>query len=630
MLFPSGAEKSCCLRFLDHVSPDWEGTLALPTNEVCEGRSLRSNESCPQKSNPFLGERARALLPNRMSNGQSVLTSRVLANLFTSIHHKLSINLQSSNFHKDNSSNAFPGRQTRLVATNGQLGLVRRAPSVPVPPVGAGAADTILDTESARLKEAVGKTARALGIETSVSSYRSLALSVIEDCPLKRELIAFVDGETEDPHESLVPIDAFVADKDRADWHTHCPEMMRIWKDFCTQVDSASNGQVAIHEMAAPSGPLKSRATFFWHYPTDTSPNTIFSHVMDPGSASLKAQSIKNGMRGDIKTLDLIPLRVPYDQVTGPEWEETYKEQWPAILQACLRLNRELVRNDRFIFAIGKGVFPSIRGICYELAGVPVLNYGYFEWKAGQTANRTWANPTSQVGKITDRDMYNTLMDKENAEQVSCSVELVLECFPALIQKDPGLVDRVKSAVSDKGYSPLFPILQFFLAQELPKIKASKKRPTDLPDVPPPKRKALNDGQKRGHVTKRAQLLSKYDALINSFEARQVEAARLDPNKPAKYARALPRLDEIKKAREDEDTKKLSTKLSFWATFFSEEFPRGLRWSLDGGPAVTQPDPFANTTHPGIKLLDISYFRNKSMRVEACGPLPEDDGEDEE
>ncbi|KAF5227762.1 hypothetical protein FANTH_14687 [Fusarium anthophilum] len=589
------------------------------------------------------------------------------------------------------------GRQTRLVATNGQLGLVRRAPSVPVPPVGAGAADIILDTESARLKEAVGKTARTLGIETSVSSYRALALSVIEDCPLKRELIAFVDGETEDPQESLVPIDAFVADKDRADWHTHCPEMMRIWKDFCTTVNSASNGQVVIHEMAAPSGPLKSRATFFWHYPTDTSPNTIFSHVMDPGSASLKVQSIKNGMRKDIKTLDLIPLRVPYDQVTGPKWEETYKEQWPAILQACLRLNRELVRHDRFIFAIGKEVFPSIRGICkslgltlehldldiqtkmwekspriyvardlagniqkvifwtfhgqfsfankkanvgavwdllynagYELAGVPVLNYGYFEWKAGQTANRTWANPTSQVGKITDRDMYNTLMDKENAEQVSCSVELVLECFPALIQKDPGLVDRVKSAVSDKGYSPLYPILQFFLAQELPKIVASKRRQTDLPDAPPPKRKALNDGQKRGHVTKRAQLLSKYDALINSFEARQVEAARLDPNKPAKYARALPRLDEIKKAREDEDTKKLSTKLSCWATFFSEEFPRGLRWSLDGGPAVTQPDPFANTTHPGIKLLDISHFRNKSARVEACGPLPEDDGEDEE
>uniref|UniRef100_A0A0D2YC38 Uncharacterized protein n=1 Tax=Fusarium oxysporum (strain Fo5176) TaxID=660025 RepID=A0A0D2YC38_FUSOF len=469
--------------------------------------------------------------------------------------------------------------------------------------------------EGVQLKEAVGKTARTLGIETSVSSYRALALSVIEDCPLKRELIAFVDGETEDPHESLVPIDAFAADNDRADWHTHCHDMTRIWRDFRTKVASASNGQVAIDEMAAPSGPLKSRATFLWHYPTDTSPHKIFSHVMDPGSASLKVQSIKNGMRRDLKTLDLIPIRVPY-KVTGPEWEETYKEQWPAIWQACIDLTKELVKDDRFIFAVGKEVFPALKGISgniqkvifwtfhgqfsfankkanvgavwdllynagYELAGVPVLNYGYFEYKAGATTRRLWANVTSQVGKITDRDMYNALMTKENAEHKICSVELVLECFPALIKKEPGLADRIKSA-------------------------------------------------KRGHATKRAQLLSKYDALLNSFEARQVEASRFDPKKPAEHARALPRLDEIKQLRADEDFKRLSTKLSFWVTFFSEEYPRGLRWSLDGGPAITQPDPFANTTHPGIKLLDISYFRNKSIRVEACGPLPEDDGEDEE
>ncbi|EXK86199.1 hypothetical protein FOQG_09914 [Fusarium oxysporum f. sp. raphani 54005] len=591
---------------------------------------------------------------------------------------------------------ASSGRQTRLVAIDGQLGLVHRAPPVPVPPVGAGAADIILDTEGVQLKEAVGKTARTLGIETSVSSYRALALSVIEDYPLKRELIAFVDGETEDPHESLVPIDAFAADNDRADWHTHCHDMTRIWRDFRTKVASASNGQVAIDEMAAPSGPLKSRATFLWHYPTDTSPHKIFSHVMDPGSASLKVQSIKNGMRRDLKTLDLIPIRVPY-KVTGPEWEETYKEQWPAIWQACIDLTKELVKDDRFIFAVGKEVFPALKGICkslgltleyleldvqtkmwekspriyiardsagniqkvifwtfhgqfsfankkanvgavwdllynagYELAGVPVLNYGYFEYKAGATTRRLWANVTSQVGKITDRDMYNALMTKENAEHKICSVELVLECFPALIKKEPGLADRIKSAVSEKGYSPLYPILQFFQTQELPKILATKRSRPSRSDSPPRKRMALNDGQKRGHATKRAQLLSKYDALLNSFEARQVEASRFDPKKPAEHARALPRLDEIKQLRADEDFKRLSTKLSFWVTFFSEEYPRGLRWSLDGGPAITQPDPFANTTHPGIKLLDISYFRNKSIRVEACGPLPEDDGEDEE
>ncbi|KAF5633205.1 uncharacterized protein FTJAE_7237 [Fusarium tjaetaba] len=582
------------------------------------------------------------------------------------------------------------GRQTRLTVTNGLVGLVRPSPPSPVPSVGAGAADVISDKESEQRQNAVGKTALTLGIETSVTSYRALALSVIKDCPLKRELIAFVDSETEDPQKSLVPIGDFVADKDRADWHTHCPEMMRLWKDFCTNVTDASNGQVAINEMAAPSGPKKSRATFLWHYPTKTSPNTIFSHVMDPGSPSLRVQSIKNGMRTDLKTLDLIPIRVDY-KVEGPQWKETYGSRWPQIYQACLDHAKELIKDDRFIFAVGKEVFAPLKQICgslgltltnldldvqtqmwekkpriyiarnsagniekvifwtfhgqfsfhnkktnvgavwdllynagYELAGVPVLNYGYFEWKAGNLDTRGLADPKSQVGKISDRDMYNTLKDKEDAEGKSCTIELVLDCFPALIQMDPELPDKIRSAVSEKGYSPIHPILLFFQAQDRPKYLAAKRK-NAAPATHAPRKRRVNAGQKRGHDTKRAKLLSKYDALLNSFEARQAEAHRFDTNKSAEYARALPRLDTIKQLRADEEWKKLSTSLSCWATFYSEEFPRGLRWSLDGGPAIVQPDPFANATQPGVRLFDATYFRDKSARLAAVGPLVEDD-----
>ncbi|KAM0213510.1 hypothetical protein ACHAPA_003818 [Fusarium lateritium] len=594
---------------------------------------------------------------------------------------------------------ASSGRQTFLGANNGQLGFVNPVSPVPVLSEDTGAADMSTDSEGVRLHAAVSKTAQTLGIVgTGVSSYRDLALSLIEDCPLKRDLIAFVDAETEYPQESLVPVDAFAADSGRTDWHTHCPEMMRIWKDFCEKVDIVSEGKVAINRMAAPSGPLKSRATYLWHYPTDFSPNQIFSHVMDPGSASLKVQSIKNGMRSDVKTLDLIPLRVEYNKTKGPQWETIYTK-WPAIHQACVDLTQKLIENDRFIFVIGKESFAEVKKMLtsqrltltflelavetkmwekapriyvardstfkirklifwtfhgqfsfsnkltkvgavwdllynagYELAGVPVLNHGYFEWKAGATAARVWNNPTSQVGMITDRDMYNTLMGKEAAEGRVCSVELVLQCFPALTEQDPELVERIKSAAEEKGYSPLYPILQFFQRQEVPKImatKAAKKR--DGPALAPePKRRALNDGQKRGHTTKRAQLQSKYDALIQSYEVRQVEATRLDPNKPAKYARALPRLDPIKQARADGDFKALSTKLSTWVTFYCSEYPRGLRWSLDGGPAIVQPDPYANQAQPGIRLLETSYFRNKTMRLEAVGPLEKDEVEDED
>ncbi|KAF4991708.1 hypothetical protein FGRMN_7653 [Fusarium graminum] len=588
------------------------------------------------------------------------------------------------------------GRQTFLVANNGRLGFVNPNASVPGLPEGSGAADMSIESEGVRLRAAVSKTAQALGIvATQVPTYRDLAFSLIEESPLKWDLIAFVDAETEPPQESLVPVDAFAADSDRTDWHIHCPEMMRIWKDFCEEVNTAAEGQVAINRMAAPSGPLKSRATFLWHYPTDFSPNQIFSHVMDPGSASLKVQSIKNGMRSDVKTLDLIPIRVEYKK-TGPDWEKAYKK-WPAIHQACLNLAHKLMESDRFIFAIGKEVFPELikmmtsQGLTltflelaietkmwektpriwiardsnlrirkvifwtfhgqfsfankrgdigavwdllyntgYELAGVPVLNHGYFEWKAGATATRVLDNPTSQVGKITDRDMYNTLMSKEAEEKVACTVELVLQCFPALIAKDPGLVERIKSAVDEKGYSPLHPILQFFQSQELPKImatKAAKKR--DGPALAPePKRRALNDGQKRGHATKRAQLLSKYNALMQSYEVRQAEAVRFDANKPSKYARALPRIDSMKATYNEENFRLLSTKLSTWVTFYSSEYPRGLRWSLDGGPAIAQPDPYANQIQPGIRILDVTHFRDKAHRIAAVGPVEENENEE--
>ncbi|KAF4453889.1 hypothetical protein FALBO_15919 [Fusarium albosuccineum] len=65
-------------------------------------------------------------------------------------------------------------------------------------------------------------------------------LSLIEDCPLKRDLIAFVDAERPAPDESPVPIDAFVADSSRTDWHTHCPKIKEMWKGFCQKVSIIS------------------------------------------------------------------------------------------------------------------------------------------------------------------------------------------------------------------------------------------------------------------------------------------------------------------------------------------------------------------------------------------------------
>ncbi|KAL2671190.1 hypothetical protein Neosp_013766 [[Neocosmospora] mangrovei] len=608
------------------------------------------------------------------------------------------------------SSGAFSRRQTGVVAINGQSGFVNPTFTDPALSEGAGAADLSIGQEREQLHAAVKKTAETLGIETSVSTYRELALSLIKDCPLKRDLVAFVDAEIPAPQESLVPVDAFVADSGRTDWHTHCPETMELWKNFCEKVNLVSNGQVVTNRMAAPSGPINGRVAMLWHYPTDTSPNQVFSHVMDPDSGTLRVQKIKNGMRRDMKTVDLIPIRAPY-KVTGPEWEKTYGEQWPAIHQACVDHAQELLESDRFIFAIGGEVFPSLKHMIkswglkltwleldvstkmwekapriyiardsskkiqkvifwtfhgqfsffnkqaargavwdllynagYELAGIPVLNYTYFEWKAGATLQRNWDNLASQVGAITDRDMYNFLFERETEQQKLCTIEDVQKYFPSLLERIPNLLEEIKEAVQNKGYSPLWPILRVFVRADQQKIaltRAEKRHAEPLPEPAPKKAHTakeraylqsdtLVNAQKKGHVTKRAQLMSKYDAFIGSFEVRQVEASRFSPTKSTEHARALPRLDAVKQALEEEDFRGVSTKLSLWVTFFSKEYPRGYRWSMDGGPAIPSPDPYQNAVHPAICLLGKSFWRHKAARLAAAGPLDEDDEDDEE
>ncbi|KAJ9418304.1 hypothetical protein QL093DRAFT_2382668 [Fusarium oxysporum] len=52
------------LGFLSMSVPIGKECSLSPTNEAHEGRSLRSDESCPHQSNHLLSEKARALLPN--------------------------------------------------------------------------------------------------------------------------------------------------------------------------------------------------------------------------------------------------------------------------------------------------------------------------------------------------------------------------------------------------------------------------------------------------------------------------------------------------------------------------------------------------------------------------------------
>ncbi|KAF5241901.1 hypothetical protein FAUST_3595 [Fusarium austroamericanum] len=598
--------------------------------------------------------------------------------------------------------------ETNVMASYGQTSFVNPSPLDQAP--GVGAADSLtLDPASIR-RVAVRGTAQTLGIETSASSFRDLALSLIEDSPLKRDLVAFVDRPRQAPHESLEPVDAFIADSSRTDWHTHCPDMAKTWKGFCEEISSVSD-KVAINRMAAPSGPMKARATFLWHYPTDTSPNQVFSHVMDPDSPSLNVQKLKNGLRGDVKTIDLIPIRVLYKK-TGPEWETTYPE-WPSILQTCVDFIQDALKDDEFIFAVGGEVFPFLKRMIkswgltltwlelgvstkmwekapriyivrdsskqirkvifwtfhgqfafsnkkaavgaiwdllynagYELAGVPILNYGYFEWKADSTRQRNWKDLPEKAGLLSNHEMYKLLHEKEDAEQKPCTIELVQQCFPSLFEKNSGLLEEVNTAVHQNGYSPLEPIMRIFIRRQVESraINKAAKRQTTPPPAPEPKKykmtitekfqnyldsDVLSAAQKRGNDTKKAIVQSKYDAFMGSFEVRQAEADRLNPSKSAEHSRALPRIDQIRSewqtAVESGLYKKAGTLLGKWCVFYGKDYPRGYRHSMDNGPAISQPGAFDGRPHPAIGVLNKSYFRTAKERLAVAGPVKEDE-----
>ncbi|KAJ6445483.1 hypothetical protein O9K51_00244 [Purpureocillium lavendulum] len=215
------------------------------------------------------------------------------------------------------------------------------------------------------LPDAVKSTARAIGSETEAVSYKAFLLSLVDECPLKRQLVDFVDAEVPAVEQSLVPIDAFVGNPDRSSWDIHCPVVNKLWDEFCSTVRQLSNGQIEVPEMTAPSGPSKAKATFLWHYPTFSSPNTHFGHVMDPQSASLKVQKFKIGLPRDVRTQNIIPIRVDYDKQNGPEWDDTF-DNWPAIMQACLELNIELTKNDRFLVLFGEALLPDLKAMTQQ------------------------------------------------------------------------------------------------------------------------------------------------------------------------------------------------------------------------------------------------------------------------
>lgn len=155
--------------------------------------------------------------------------------------------------------------------------------------------DEDTDETAVLLNDTIQAIARALGIETSVSTFRELALSLVADGHSKDALVAFLDAPRPAPDRSTVPIDSFadVATNDRAGWQSHCRLLDEYWNDYVSDILDKSDGQIDMQQLSKPSGPLKTNLVTLWNYPTMTTSNGVeFSHTMDPGNPSLRLQMV--------------------------------------------------------------------------------------------------------------------------------------------------------------------------------------------------------------------------------------------------------------------------------------------------------------------------------------------------
>ncbi|KAL2686916.1 hypothetical protein Neosp_004460 [[Neocosmospora] mangrovei] len=236
-----------------------------------------------------------------------------------------------------------------------------RSSSVPLTGIGTVEDVDLTAGVKSPTADAVRATAQHLGLTTQSTNYREFGLSLIQDCELKRKLVAFLDEQVPPPDHSLEPITAFLESPERTSWATHCELIKAKWDLFCESIDEAAHGEVATTEMSAPSGPSRARLTMLWHYPTFSSGNSRFSHVMDPGNVSLKVQQEKIGLPTDVRTQNLIPIRYDLDrnQSSDPAWEENYGH-WPAIQRECFEFNRDLLSEDRVIAVMGQNTFVDI------------------------------------------------------------------------------------------------------------------------------------------------------------------------------------------------------------------------------------------------------------------------------
>ncbi|KAF5598417.1 hypothetical protein FPCIR_2980 [Fusarium pseudocircinatum] len=523
------------------------------------------------------------------------------------------------------------------------------------------------------LQDSVRATAKVLGLETQASTYRDLALGLITPSGLKNKLVAFINAPHALPDKSLVPVDAFLGKPNRGDWDTHCVTVKESWQLFCAKVDSISGGQIELKHMAAPSGPARSKVAMLWHYPTFTSGNSVYSHVMDPDSPSLWAQQKKMGLDDGIKTLDMFPFRLDYNHDNGPEWEKRF-ENWPALREACLEHVKEIIKDDRLLVVVGDEIWQETKWLVksrrwtltYVELQVDIKMFSAkpriylaqdFQGRVQQVLIRIWHgqyvyhNSHEERGAIWDL-MWNTAceiagVEIKNPELLTWAATHFLRSSsqdPEVAQTRPGSYTvfmnlrrrqnaegRLLSAEEIRQYLPAlfsrFPELGDLLQQASDKGHAALSaveqhfNQKSVQTRQDRKNKREAESPAVAPPAKRvATDVKKIEAAGASAAARKTmqdaEAHRQSPDKTLEQSRTLERIDRLKEFR-DISGKKFSAELGSFVVFYHpKKYPRGLRFLPEHGA-----DPYAGKHHPAVIIGQSTRLLNAMERHNLAGPV---------
>ncbi|KAL2683116.1 hypothetical protein Neosp_007582 [[Neocosmospora] mangrovei] len=508
-------------------------------------------------------------------------------------------------------------------------------------------------------QDSVEATAAILGLETQASTFLDFALELVPASALKSKLVAFLDAPYAATDQSLVPIDAFLSRPDRSDWDTHCVTMKDAWQLFCAKVESLSDGQIDMRQMAAPSGPARSKVAMLWHYPTFTSGNSVFSHVMDPDSPSLWVQLKKMGLDSGIKTLDLFPFRLEYDHDNGPQWETRFSN-WPALREACLELTKELVSDDRLLVVTGDEIWQEAKWLVTSRG----LSLTYLELQVDLKMFGT--KPRIYLAQDSDKKIQQVIIRIWHGQyiyhnsneprgamwdlmwNVACNIADVEIKSPVLLtwaathflrstSQDPSVAlsrpgsytvlqtlmrrqEKEKKPVTLDEVHQYFPNL-FLRHPEL--VDALKRQEEGAIPPPPPKRVATDakkiDAAEQSALVRKSDQQRKWEALQNCHQVRQAEANRQNPEKTMGHTRTLERMDRMKAMLEAGESKKFSAELAGWAIFYNaKKFPRGLPYRPEHGI-----DTYIDEDHPAVLISRQTRVRDPIERRVLAGPVEE-------